>query len=82
MTGMETIKKIITALVVVIVLSIAIPVLYPLLVSGLVTFGTLGNFSFSGLFASGTGIVEIVLSAGLLGLLIIIMMKAFGKGKR
>jgi hypothetical protein len=80
--GMSVIQKIITSLVTIIVLSVAIPILYPLLISGLTTFGTLGNFTFSGLFDATTGIVVILVSAGLLALLIAVMMKVWGKGSR
>ena len=78
---MSIVKKVIASLITIIVLAVAIPILYPLLVDNLTAFGDLGNFTFSGLFNVSTGIVVILLSAGLLALLITAIMKVWGKGR-
>jgi len=79
--SMSIVKKVIASLITIIVLAVAIPILYPLLVDNLTAFGDLGNFTFSGLFNVSTGIVVILLSAGLLALLITAIMKVWGKGR-
>ena len=79
---MNKVYSIIGAVVGVIVLATAVPILYPLIIDALNDFSTLGNFTFSGLFNSSTGITTIILSAGLLAVLIAMIVKAFGKGKR
>jgi len=79
--SMSIVKKVIASLITIIVLAVAIPILYPMLVENLTAFGDLGNFTFSGLFGLTGGIVVVLLSAGLLGLLIVAIMKIWGKGR-
>ena len=69
-------------LITVLVLVEFIKVLFPLLMSGLLSLAGLGNFSFSGLFASD-GVVKIILSAGvLIAILVILGVKMAGGSKR
>lgn len=58
-----------------------IKTLYPLLLTGLVGLGGMDNFTFSGLFSAG-GLVQIVLSAGILVAVLVLLGIKMGGSKR